>query len=37
MQIVRSIEGSGRQLAAWILKWLVALGLIYLASRAFFV
>ncbi|GAB9472160.1 Serrate RNA effector molecule [Globisporangium polare] len=35
--IVRSIEGSGRQLAAWILKWLVVLGLIYLASRAFFV
>lgn len=27
---MRSIEGSGRQLMAWILKWIIVFGLIYL-------
>lgn len=35
VQIVRSIEGSGRQLMAWMLKWIVALALIYLVRCAF--
>ncbi|TYZ57745.1 hypothetical protein PybrP1_001243 [[Pythium] brassicae (nom. inval.)] len=34
-QIVRSIDGAVRQLASWVLKWVVALFLVYLTYVTF--